>query len=77
MNVRELMEVLKNLDPTLEVRMAIQPRYPLEMSIAKVTLLSEVEDGDGDGEEARMPAETDYVMLLEGSHIGYGVRSAW
>ncbi len=77
MNVRELMEVLKNLDPTLEVRMAIQPRYPLEMSIAKVTLLSEVEDGDGDGEEARMPAETGYVMLLEGSHIGYGVRSAW
>ena len=77
MNVRELMEVLEGLDPTLEVRMAIQPRYPLEMSIAKVTLLSEVEDNDGDGEVACTPAGTDYVMLLEGSHIGYGVRSAW
>ncbi len=81
MNVSELVEMLQGFDPDLEVRLAIQPSYPLELSIGKVTLLSEIgRDGaedDEDVEEGDAPSREDYVMLLEGGHIGYGVRNAW
>ncbi len=81
MNVSELLEMLQGFDPDLEVRLAIQPSYPLELSIGKVTLLSEIgRDGaedDEDVEEGDAPSREDYVMLLEGGHIGYGVRNAW
>jgi hypothetical protein len=81
MNVSELIGMLQGFDPNLEVRLAIQPRYPLELSIGKVTLLSEIDrdvaEDDADVEAGDAPSREDYVMLLEGGHIGYGVRNAW
>jgi hypothetical protein len=51
------------------------------LSIGKVTLLSEIDrdvaEDDADVEAGDAPSREDYVMLLEGGHIGYGVRNAW
>jgi hypothetical protein len=61
MTVQELMDLLEDLDPEAEVRMAQQPSWPFEYSISDVM-------------QPEPPAEEDrpnVVYLVEGSQLGY------
>jgi hypothetical protein len=72
--VRQLIDLLSDYSPEAEVRLAIQPRYPLEAHVAGVVSQSEIrahldkELGDD---------EPEVVFVLEGAQIGYGNRVAW
>ena len=47
MQVSELLEQLQNVDPTIEVRIAFQPSYPLAATVAAVTEVGgDIEDID-------------------------------
>jgi len=57
MRVREIIEMLEDLDPNLEVRFASQPNYPLEYSIEDIVIIQ---------------SETKKVVYLsEGYQYGY------
>lgn len=46
MNVGQLIRYLQNYNEDLEIRIAYQPHYPLQVGIANVTALSEVVKDD-------------------------------
>lgn len=56
MTVKELIEQLSDMNPSAEVRLAIQPRYPFEYDIQDEVV--ETEDGSK-------------VFIGEGMQIGY------
>ena len=77
MTVRKLIEILEDFDPETEVRLAVQPNYPLQHDIAGVVHTSEltaemsqVYAGDKDAE---------VVWILEGSTPDqpYGSKDWW
>lgn len=70
MTVRDLIEILEAEDPMSEIRLAIQPRYPLEYSVGEVTRLSHPDEKDGE----RLPP---LIYLTEGRHIGYAPEGAF
>lgn len=75
MTVQELRDLLEGMDDDLEVRMAIQPSYPLEFGVQGVALHSEfrrAEDDDDDPDDFE-----ECVYIVQGEHIGYGHRGAW
>lgn len=45
MKVKELLELLEEVDENAEVRIAYQPNYPLQVSVSCVTDLTENSDG--------------------------------
>lgn len=57
MNATDLIEMLQELDPYTEIRIAHQPNYPFELSIETMVTL-----GQGDNQIA---------YLGEGSQLGY------
>lgn len=57
MNARDLIELLQDLDPDTEIRVAHQPHYPFEYSIESMVTI-----GDTDNQVA---------YLGEGDQIGY------
>lgn len=65
MNVAELLDLLQDVDPEAEVRLATQPNYPLEAWVAGVSV------GDTGPEEAEV------VWILEGGSEGYASRELW
>lgn len=65
MTVEELIAELEYLNPEAEVRLATQPRYPLEYTLAQV-----VEVGISDNLRDDTIDET-VVYLSEGGQIGY------
>lgn len=70
MTVGELKELLEEFDDDLEVRMAIQPNYPLQSSIGGV-----VSDVVTEKEE-----EKQIIYVLEGNQIRdnpYAPRGLW
>jgi hypothetical protein len=69
MSVRDLISALEDYDENAEVRIAIQPSWPLEYTLGDVVC----SDSIGEAEEAD---ETDegqpvVVYLTEGTQIGY------
>jgi hypothetical protein len=72
--VRQLIDLLSEYSPEAEVRLAIQPRYPLEAHVAGVVSQSEIRAHSGKelGDD-----EPEVVFLLEGAQVGYGSRVAW
>jgi len=44
MNARDLIEMLQELDPYTEIRIAHQPNYPFELSIENMATVGEGED---------------------------------
>lgn len=80
MKVRELLFLLEREDPDAEVYLAYQPSYPLEATLANVVSREEVEEAEGAAGERsarRAGAAANDVLLVEGTHAGYGQRAAW
>ena len=88
MTVKDLLELLANFDPDAEVVLATQAHYPLEHALAGVVsrraaLAADRADDEDDVEDARRDdarigdAGDPVVLLVEGTHIGYGIRGAW
>jgi hypothetical protein len=81
MTVNELIEMLGQYDGDREVRLATQPTYPLEATVAGVAGLEEIDDVDEDGQrvlDAADEMEPDGpVYVLEGTQRGYASKALW
>lgn len=70
MTVRDLISALEDYDQDAEVRIAIQPRWPLEYTISDVVC----SDSIGEAEEADEEPDPDkplVVYITEGQQVGY------
>jgi hypothetical protein len=83
MKVKDLIEALECYNPEADVTLMIQRTYPLLVSLEGVTCNKDVEfakiceDGGDEDADADTDADETVVYLLEGSHLGYGIRTAW
>lgn len=70
MNVSELVNRLNQFDPEMEVRIAIQPTWPLEHAVGDIVDApsDDPEDFSYEGLEGTGPA---VVYIGVGDHIGY------
>jgi hypothetical protein len=64
--VADLIDSLQSMNPNAEVRLATQPRYPLEYRIDDV-----VEVASGDDEDEPGHSAEGVVYLAEGGQVGY------
>jgi hypothetical protein len=65
MKVQDLLNVLEDLNPEMEIRVVIQPSAPIEYEVKGMVLQSEVETA------YTAPNENDVLFLLAGKQIGY------
>jgi hypothetical protein len=92
MKVRELIEILEELDPEASVYLMSQQNWPFEVAIHGVTVreeFTESDDEDDDGGEAPAASGHDRwsarpeslprndVFIVEGSQLRYGSKEAW
>jgi hypothetical protein len=92
MKVRELIEILEELDPEASVYIMSQQNWPFEVAIHGVTVreeFTETDDEDEDAEDEPTRNEGDRwsarpealprndVFIVEGSHLRYGSKDAW
>jgi hypothetical protein len=83
MTAKELIDALANYHPDAEVVLVSQSHYPLENAIAGVVSRREALDADRDEADADEDNPDDaegaerQVLILEGEHLGYGIRGAW
>ena len=78
MNIRQLIEELEDVaaehGDALEVRLAQQPSWPFEYSIARVELVDTSDDDDSDDDDAddtHLVQPKVICYLAEGSQLGY------
>ena len=71
MVVGDLMAELEQLDPELEVRLAMQPSWPFEHSIAQLVVSGSDKTGRWPGEVVPEGETQEVVFLVEGGQIGY------
>ena len=84
MNVKQLIEILEDLDPDAEVLIVSQQHWPFENAIAGVAVREDVveDDEDLDDDEREEPryekgtAPSD-VFIVEGQQLRYGSKAAW
>lgn len=86
MTVQDLIEILQALPPGAEVRLAQQPSWPLQMTIAGLAYQS-ADDGEiypvDDAPEPESPDQEQgqgIVFIVEGNHPGdtpYAPRGCW
>lgn len=82
MKVKELIEILGDMDAEATVFLAIQAGYPFEYSVGGVSVREDFADDD---EEDRRDEERTYepgtapsdVFLVEGQQLRYGSKAAW
>lgn len=78
MKVKELMEVLKDLEPDAQVLIASQPNWPFEIELSGVVTRAECDAPDDGREEPRRTdpglSPTD-VFLVEGQQLRYGSKT--
>jgi hypothetical protein len=79
MKVKELIEVLKDLEPNAQVLIASQPNWPFEIELSGVVTRAECDqpDEDRNAEPKGMSsglAPTD-VFLVEGQQLRYGSKT--
>jgi hypothetical protein len=84
MNVKQLIELLEDLDPDAEVLIMSQQSWPFENGIAGVAVREDVveDDEDLDDEEREEPryekgAAGNDVFIVEGQQLRYGSKAAW
>ena len=79
MKVRELIEILEDMNPDAEVLTMSQPNWPFEYAIAGVTTREEMDAGQEDDDERDYPPgiSDDDVFIVEGRQLRYGSKSAW
>ena len=87
MKVRELIEILEELDAEASVYVMSQQSWPFELAIHGVTVREDFTEGDledesHDGEcdrwganEGALPGND--VFIVEGSQLRYGSKDAW
>lgn len=74
MTVQELIDMLEGVDPDMEVRLAFQPNYPMEYTVAGVTQTPPEPEEEQD---PRAEPQAPVVYLLEGAWAGYASRDLW
>lgn len=85
MKVQELIDILEEQDPDAEVLIMSQRNWPFENGVYGVTVRSEMDGDDEDGEKedgadttaARDGRATNDVFIVEGSQLRYGSKTAW
>lgn len=86
MKVRELIEILEDMDPDADVFVMSQESWPFECSVAGVAERGDWLEEDPEAEpwsrrdrwgasEAQLPAND--VFIVEGSQLRYGAKAAW
>ena len=77
MKVKELIAVLKELEPNAQVLIASQPNWPFEIELSGVVTRAECDEPDEEGNVAK--ASTDLpptdVFLVEGQQLRYGSKT--
>jgi hypothetical protein len=77
MKVKELIEVLQDLEPDAQVLIASQPNWPFEIELSGVVTRAECDAPDEGCEEPRRTdaglAPSD-VFLVEGQQLRYGSK---
>lgn len=73
MKVQKLIDMLSEYSPEAEVRLLLQPHYPLESTLIGVVGESEIREHEG----RELGDEPEVVYLLEGTQLGYGRSVAW
>jgi len=71
MTVGQLKEMLEDFSDDLEIKMACQPNYPLQSTIAGIA----GDFPDDDDEDDR--TEPDCLYIVEGRQTGYAHKSLW
>jgi hypothetical protein len=79
MKVRDLMKLLEEQDLDAEVCMVTQPNWPMEHAVAGVAIRSDMFDDDLEPATEEYPDGTSAndVVLVEGTWLRYGRRTAW
>ncbi|MCC6666034.1 MAG: hypothetical protein IT375_19920 [Polyangiaceae bacterium] len=84
MNVKQLIEILEDLDPDAEVLIVSQQHWPFENAIAGVAVREDVveDDEDLDDDEREEPryekgTAANDVFIVEGQQLRYGSKAAW
>ncbi|MBK8482458.1 MAG: hypothetical protein IPL40_15045 [Proteobacteria bacterium] len=84
MNVKQLIEILEDLDPDAEVLLMSQQSWPFENGIAGVAVREDLveDDEDLDDEEREEPrfekgTAANDVFIVEGQQLRYGSKAAW
>ena len=84
MNVKQLIEILEDLDPDAEVLLMSQQSWPFENGIAGVAVREDLveDDQDLDDEEREEPryekgTAANDVFIVEGQQLRYGSKAAW
>ena len=82
MKVKELIEILEDMDQEASVFLASQPNGPFEYSVAGVAVREDFagdDDEDGVGEERAYEHGTaaSDVFIVEGQQLRYGSKAAW
>ena len=75
MTVRELIDILEGFDGDMEVRIAEQPNWPFEYSIAGIAEFNPNED-DWDDEDEEENNKS-FVYIVEGRQLGYISNTLW
>ena len=74
MNIRDLKNIIEDLDDDLEVRFASQPSWPFEYSIYDAYVIDlnvEYDSEDDEYLENEDDEPKDILYLVEGNQIGY------
>jgi hypothetical protein len=82
MTVGHLIRILQVLDEDTEIRIASQPNWPFEYSIAGVTTRSRYDDEEDGMESDSEPGEEDQdppdiAFIVEGEQLKYGDKKAF
>ncbi|MBN3756094.1 glycosyltransferase family 1 protein [Paraburkholderia sp. Tr-20389] len=73
MTVGEMRELIEGLDDSVEVRLAMQPRWAFEYSIGNAVIVgpASLPPGHEPEEDEDVQPEENVVYLAEGSQLGY------
>jgi hypothetical protein len=80
MKVKDLIELLEDLDPEANVLIASQPNWPFEYSVAGVAVREDVGDDEDEGDEEKLYADGCHgsdVFIVEGEQLRYGSKAVW
>ena len=80
MKVKELIEILEDMDPEATVLLASQPSWPFEYGLAGVAVrgdFADEEDGGGDEPTYGLGTAANDVFIVEGQQLRYGSKAAW
>jgi hypothetical protein len=80
MKVKELIEILEDMDPDATVLLASQPAWPFEYSVAGVAVREDVGDDEDESDEEKPYADgchANDVFIVEGEQLRYGSKAVW